>query len=91
MASSWKSKPRDSILPSMRPCLALTGPSLFITTGVSWFAEENKITFAKAYQFLLLYKGIDFLESSFRYEQTLPRTVVLQDLSRVCANNGGRL
>ena len=59
----------------------------FITTGVSWFAEENKITFAKAYQFLLLYKGIDFLESSFRYEQTLPRTVVLQDLSRVCANN----
>ena len=75
----------------MRPCLALTGPSLFITTGVSWFAEENKITFAKAYQFLLLYKGIDFLESSFRYEQTLPRTVVLQDLSRVCANNGGRL
>ena len=63
----------------------------FITTGVSWFAEENKITFAKAYQFLLLYKGIDFLESSFRYEQTLPRTVVLQDLSRVCANNGGRL
>ena len=63
----------------------------FITTGVSWFAEENKLTFAKAYQFLLLYKGIDFLESSFRYEQTLPRTVVLQDLSRVCANNGGRL
>ena len=63
----------------------------FITTGVSWFAEENKLTFAKAYQFLLLYKGIDFLESSFRYEQTLPRAIVLQDLSRICANNGGRL
>ena len=63
----------------------------FITTGVSWFAEENKLSFAKAYQFLLLYKGIDFLESSFRYEQTLPRAIVLQDLSRICANNGGRL
>lgn len=63
----------------------------FITTGVSWFAEENKLSFAKAYQFLLLYKGIDFLESSFRYEQTLPRAIVLEDLSRICANNGGRL
>ena len=63
----------------------------FITTGVSWFAEENRLSFAKAYQFLLLYKGIDFLESSFRYEQTLPRAVVLNDLTRICANNGGHL
>lgn len=63
----------------------------FITTGVSWFAEENRLSFAKAYQFLLLYKGIDFLESSFRYEQTLPRAVVLKDLTRICANNGGHL
>ncbi|MDO4827432.1 MAG: helix-turn-helix domain-containing protein [Bacteroidia bacterium] len=63
----------------------------FITTGVSWFAEENRLSFAKAYQFLLLHKGIDFLESSFRYEQTLPRAVVLNDLTRICANNGGHL
>lgn len=63
----------------------------FITTGISWFAEENKLSYAKAYQFLLLYRGIDFLESNFRYEQTLPREVVLKDLTRICANNGGRL
>ena len=63
----------------------------FITTGVSWFAEEHKLTFTKAYQFLLLYKGIDFLESSYRYEQTLPRSIVLNDLSRICENNGGRI
>lgn len=63
----------------------------FITIGVSWFAEENNLTFAKAYQFLLLYKGIDFLENNFRYEQTLPRAIVLHDLLRVCANNGGHL
>lgn len=63
----------------------------FVTTGISWFAEANSLTFAKAYQFLLLYQGIDFLETSFRYEQTLPREVVLNDLARICANNGGRL
>lgn len=63
----------------------------FITTGVTWFAEENKLTFAKAWQFLLIYKGIDFLEGNFRYEQTLPRSVVLKDLLRICANNGGML
>ena len=56
------------------------------------FSLRNRVAGKKCIkQFLLLYKGIDFLESSFRYEQTLPRTVVLQDLSRVCANNGGRL
>ena len=63
----------------------------FITTAILWFAEEYNLSFAKAYQFLLLYKGIDFLESSFRYEQTLPRETVLQDLILICTNNGGRL
>ena len=63
----------------------------FISTAVSWFAEENKLSLSKAYNFLLTYKGIDFLESSFRYEQTLPRAIVLNDVQRICDNNGGRL
>lgn len=63
----------------------------FISTAVSWFAEENKLSLSKAYNFLLTYKGIDFLESSFRYEQTLPRAIVLKDVQRICDNNGGRL
>lgn len=65
--------------------------SRFLTTSVAWFAEESGLTFARAYQFLLVYKGIDFLENNFRYEQTLPRATVLGDLQRICAKNGGTL
>lgn len=91
------------LLEAMGEQLVLTVPDLeesvvareqksrFLLTGVSWFAEENAIPLKKAWQFLLVYKGIDFLESNYRYEQTMPRAVVLEDLSRVCANNGGRL
>ena len=45
-------------------------------TGVSWFAAENGLPRAKAYQYLLMYKGIEFLERNYRYEQTLPREVI---------------
>lgn len=64
---------------------------VFLMTGVSWFATHNNLSAAKAYQYLLMYKGIDFLERNYRYEQTLTREVVLRDLTRICAKNGGRL
>lgn len=70
---------------------AKSAKATFLMTGVSWFATENGLPKAKAYQFLLMYKGIEFLERNYRYEQTLPREVVLSDLSRICAKNGGRL
>jgi len=63
----------------------------FLMTGVSWFAAQNNLSKSKAYQYLLMYKGIEFLERNYRYEQTLSREVVLKDLARICANNGGRL
>jgi len=68
-----------------------TAKATFLMTGVSWFAAQNNITKSKAYQYLLMYKGIDFLERNYRYEQTLTREVILSDLTRICANNGGRL
>ena len=70
---------------------AKAAKAAFLMTGVSWFAAENSLPKAKAYQFLLMYKGIEFLERNYRYEQTLPREVVLSDLSRICAKNGGYL
>lgn len=63
----------------------------FLITSVSWFAAHNNLPTAKAYQFLQIYKGIDFLERNYRYEQTLTKEVVLGDLTRICAKNGGRL
>lgn len=70
---------------------AKAAKATFLITGVSWFAAQNNLSKSKAYQYLLMYKGIEFLERNYRYEQTLSREVVLNDLARICANNGGRL
>jgi len=70
---------------------AKAAKATFLMTGVSWFAAQHNLSKSKAYQYLLMYKGIDFLERNYRYEQTLSREVVLKDIARICANNGGCL
>lgn len=56
----------------------------FVTIGVTWYAHSKKMTFADAYRYLLVYKGIQFLEENYAYEQTLPRQTLLDDLDKVC-------
>lgn len=63
----------------------------FVSVAVQWFAEAKQIATSRAYHFLTLYKGIDFLDNNFRYEQTLPKEVIVNDLVRICEKNGGRL
>jgi len=70
---------------------AKAAKATFLMTCVSWFAMQNIMPKSKAYQYLLMYKGIDFLERNYRYEQTLTREVILDDLTRICAKNGGGL
>lgn len=59
----------------------------FITIGVMWYAHSKKMEFADAYRYLLLFKGIQFLEENYVYEQTLPRQTLLDDLDKVCNSN----
>lgn len=59
----------------------------FVTIGVMWYAHSKKMTFADAYRYLLIYKGIQFLEENYAYEQTLPRQTLLDDLDKVCNRN----
>ena len=59
----------------------------FITIGVMWYAHSKKMAFADAYRYLLVYKGIQFLEENYAYEQTLPRETLLSDLDKVCKMN----
>lgn len=62
----------------------------FVTIGVTWYAHCKKMTFAEAYRYLLVYKGIQFLENNYAYEQTLPRETLLNDLDKVCDMNRGQ-
>lgn len=63
----------------------------FVTIGVAWYAHKKKIAFADAYKHLLVYKGIQFLEENYAYEQTLPRETILSDLEKVCQRNMEKL
>lgn len=56
----------------------------FVTIGVMWYAHSKRMAFADAYRYLLVYKGIQFLEENYAYEQTLPRQTLLDDLDKVC-------
>lgn len=59
----------------------------FVTMGVMWYAHSRKMTFADAYRYLLVYKGVQFLEENYAYEQTLSRETILDDLDKVCNRN----
>lgn len=59
----------------------------FVIIGVMWYAHSKKMSFADAYRYLLVYKGIQFLEENYAYEQTLPRKTLLSDLDKVCNRN----
>ena len=63
----------------------------FVTIGVTWYAHSKKMTFADAYRYLLVYKGIQFLEENYAYEQTLPRETLLNDIDKVCNRNRKKL
>ena len=58
-----------------------------VMIGVTWYAHSKKMAFADAYRYLLVYKGIQFLEENYAYEQTLPRQTLLDDLDNVCYRN----
>ena len=59
----------------------------FVTIGAMWYAHSKKMAFADAYRYLLVYKGIQFLEENYAYEQTLPRETLLSDFDKVCNRN----
>ena len=63
--------------------------SRFVTICIAWYANHRQISFSSAYRQLLIYKGINFLEKTFEYEQTQPRETIMNDLNTIVANNGG--
>ena len=65
--------------------------SEFILSVINNFADEKKIPLSKAYNYLVTFKGMDFLRQYQDIEKTLSNLAIVNDVSRVCANNGGRL
>ena len=56
---------------------------------VSEFANKHDLTQKAAFQFLYDYKAIDFLKECYDIEHILSFEDAIEDMERICANNGG--
>lgn len=63
----------------------------FVVSVINNFASEKKIPLSQAYSYIVTFKGMDFLRRYQDIEKTLSNHEIVNDVSRVCANNGGRL
>ena len=58
---------------------------------ISAFADQNDLPYNDAFNYLYLYKGIDFLIECYDAEHTLSMDDAVNDLTLVCRNNGGSI
>lgn len=63
----------------------------YVVTAISEFAKRNLLTAKEATNYLLRFKGIDFLEQCYPAEHTLSINDWVDDITAVCKRNGGRI
>lgn len=63
----------------------------YVIAVISEFAKSYNMTIREASNYLNRYKGIDFLTEHYEAEHLLSIDDSIQDLARVCHNNGGGL
>lgn len=61
----------------------------YAVTAISEFAKKNLLTIREASNYLLRFKGIDFLEKCYAAEHTLSVNDWVDDITAVCKRNGG--
>jgi hypothetical protein len=63
----------------------------YIVICINDFAERFNLESKASYQFLSEFGGIDFLLNHYDIEHTLSLYDTIDDLERICVNNGGIL
>ncbi len=61
----------------------------YVVIAISEFAKRNFLTIKEASNYLLHYKGIDFLEQCYAAEHTLSVNDWVDDITAICKRNGG--
>lgn len=61
----------------------------YVVTAISEFAKRNLLTVREASNYLLRFKGIDFLEKCYAAEHTLSVNDWVDDITAICKRNGG--
>ena len=63
----------------------------FIVLVLREFAKAKNLEVPSAYEYLAKHKGINFLEVHYGFEHTLASEETIENLIKVCQNNGGTL
>lgn len=61
----------------------------YIVTIISEFAKTHHLSVREASNYLIRFKGIDFITKHYDAEHLLSFDDSVQDLTQVCLNNGG--
>ncbi len=63
----------------------------FIMSIIYQFSHIYKISLERAFMYMDMFKGIDYLARFKEIEQTLPDDEIVANVAQICANNGGQL
>lgn len=63
----------------------------YIVTAISEFAKRNLLSVREASNYLLRFKGIEFLEQCYPAEHTLSVNDWIDDITAICKRNGGEI
>jgi len=58
---------------------------------VNEFAKSKKIPPGTAFQYLLTYGGLEFIEEHYEAEHLLSIEDTIDDINHICRQNGGKL
>lgn len=61
----------------------------YIVAAINEFARNHHLSVREASNYLIRFKGIDFLTEHYNAEHLLSFDDSVQDLTQVCLNNGG--
>lgn len=63
----------------------------FLMSVINYFSKNKGISLSAAYRYLKRFKGLEYLNNYMEVERTLSFDDIAENLSTVCANNGGSL
>lgn len=61
----------------------------YIIATINEFAKAHNISIREANNYLIRFKGIDFLTEHYNAEHLLSFDDSVEDLTQICLNNGG--
>lgn len=61
------------------------------TIFVSEFGRRHHLTLRQAFNYLLRYQGIDFVDENYGYVHTQSFESMIEDITQFCHKNGGAI